>query len=83
MKKNSKAMEFTLREAGEYFDDHDIFEAGDVVEVKDFAINIPKKKYVGLDEGLFEKIRSKAKKLRIKEETLIQSWLEEKVGRNY
>ena len=37
MKKNSKAMEFTLREAGEYFDDHDIFEAGDVVEVKDFA----------------------------------------------
>jgi hypothetical protein len=83
MKKNSKAMEFTLREAGEYFDDHDIFDFGDVIEIKDFSFNIPKKKYVGLDEGLFEKIRDKAKKLRIKEETLIQSWLEEKVGRNY
>ena len=82
MKKNSKPAEFTFKEAGEYFDDHDIFEAGDVVEVKDLAINIPKKKYVGLDEGLFNKIRDRAKKLRVKEEALIRSWLEEKVAGN-
>ena len=33
-----------------------------------------------LDMGLFEKIRNKAKKLHISEDTLIQEWLMEKVG---
>jgi hypothetical protein len=41
--------------------------------------DLKKKKYVGLDMGLFEKIKNKAKKLHISEDMLIQEWLMEKV----
>lgn len=70
----------TISEASDFFDDHDIFEFEDVVEVKDIKFDLKKKKYVGLDMGLFEKIKNKAKKLHISEEMLIQKWLMEKVG---
>lgn len=70
----------TISEASDFFDDHDIFEFEDVVEVKDVKFDFKKKKYVGLDMGLFEKIKNKAKKLHISEDMLIQEWLMEKVG---
>lgn len=70
----------TISEASDFFDDHDIFEFEDVVEVKDIKFDLKKKKYVELDMGLFEKIKNKAKKLHISEDMLIQEWLMEKVG---
>ncbi|MBI5048151.1 MAG: hypothetical protein HZB54_04305 [Deltaproteobacteria bacterium] len=69
----------TISEASDFFDEHDIFEVADVVEVKDIRFALKKKKYVGLDMRLFEKIKSKAKKLHMSEDMLIQEWLMEKV----
>jgi hypothetical protein len=51
----------TISEASDFFDEHDIFEFDDVAEVKDIKFELKKKKYVGLNMGLFEKIRNKAK----------------------
>lgn len=70
----------TISEVSGFFDEHDIFEFDDVAEVKDIKFELKKKKYVGLDMELFEKIRNMAKKLHISEDTLIQEWLMEKVG---
>lgn len=78
MKKSKRGM--TISEASDFFDEHDIFEFEDIVEVKDIKFDLKKKKYVGLDMGLFEKIKNKAKKLHISEDMLIQEWLMEKVG---
>jgi hypothetical protein len=79
MKKN-KHKEMTVMEVSDFFDEHDIFEFSDVVEVKNIKFALHKKKYVGLDIALFQKIQNKAKKLHKNEETLIQEWLMEKVG---
>lgn len=68
-----------IAEASEYFDEHDIFESGDVRVVRDIKFRLQKKKYVGLDEELFNKIRSKAKRLHKSEDLLIKEWLLEKV----
>lgn len=78
MKKSKQGM--TISEASDFYDDHDIFEFEDIVEVKDIKFDLKKKKYVGLDMSLFEKIKNKAKKLHISEDMLIQEWLMEKVG---
>ena len=78
MEKSKRGM--TISEASDFFDEHDIFEFEDVAEAKNIKFNLKKKKYVGLDMRLFEKIRNKAKKLHISEDMLIQEWLLEKVG---
>ncbi len=78
--KKSKHKEMTIAEASSFFDEHDIFEFEDVREVADVRFKLQKKKYVGLDEKLFKKIRSRAKKLHKSEDALIQEWLAEKVG---
>jgi len=79
MKKN-KLKSMTVVEASDYFDEHDIFEFEDIREVTDIKFKLQKKKYIGVNMELFKKIRSKAKKLHISEDTLIQKWLKEKVG---
>ncbi|MBI3353508.1 MAG: hypothetical protein HY034_01250 [Nitrospirae bacterium] len=78
--KKSRRREMTITEASDYFDEHDIFEFEDVKEAADIKFKLQKKKYVGLDMGLFKKIRSKAKKLHKSEDILIKEWLMEKVG---
>lgn len=79
MKKN-KYKEMTIMEASNFFDEHDIFEFSDVAEVKDIKFRLHKKKYIGLDIALFEKIQNIAKKQHTDEDTLIQKWLIEKVS---
>lgn len=78
--KKSKQKEMTIAEASEYLDEHDIFEFEDVKEVTDVKFKLQKKKYVGLDMGLFKKIKTKAKKLHKNEDLLITEWLTEKVS---
>lgn len=78
--KKSKYKEMTITEASEYFDSHDIFEFEDIKEITDIKFKLQKKKYIGLDMGLFKKIQNKAKKLHKSEDLLIQQWLMEKVG---
>ncbi|GMT42799.1 MAG: hypothetical protein IEMM0002_1210 [bacterium] len=69
----------TITEASDYFEEHDIFEFGDAREVTGVKFRLQKKKYVGVDMALYKKIRAKAKKLRITEDSLIQEWLKQKV----
>lgn len=78
--KKSKYKAMTIAEASGFFDEHDIFELDDVKEVTDVKFDLKKKKYIGLDIRLFEKIKNKAKKLHKSEDLLIQEWLVEKVG---
>lgn len=78
--KKSKLKEMTIAEASAFFDEHDIFEIGEVRETADIKFGLQKKKYVGLDIDLFNKIRSKAKKLHKSEDALIKEWLMEKIG---
>ena len=59
MKKSKQGM--TISEASDFFDEHDIFEFEDVVEVKDIKFDLKKKKYVGLDMSLFERLRTRQK----------------------
>ena len=78
--KKSKLKSMTISEASDFFDGHDIFEFEDVKEVTDVKFKLQRKKYVGLDMGLFKKIQNKARKLHKNEDELIQEWLVEKVG---
>lgn len=78
--KKSKTKSMTILEASDYFDEHDLFEREEAVEVKSIKFAVTKKQYVGVDSALFEKIRSKAKKLHMNEDALINAWLKEKAG---
>ncbi|MBI4844518.1 MAG: hypothetical protein HY809_09380 [Nitrospirae bacterium] len=78
--KKSKLKSMSISEASDFFDGRDIFEFEDVKEVTDIEFKLQRKKYVGLDMGLFKKIQNKAKKLHKNEDALIQEWLLEKVG---
>ncbi len=79
MKKN-KTKTMTILEASHFFDEHDIFEREGAVEVKDIKFALTRKQYVGVDSALFNKIKSKAKKLHVNEDDLINAWLKEKAG---
>jgi len=70
----------TIAEASDFYDEHDIFETGAVVEITNIKFDLTKKRYIGLDERLYKKIQSKAKNMHVSEDTLIQGWLKEKVG---
>lgn len=72
----------TIADASDFFDERDIFEFEDVKEVTDVKFDLKKKKYIGVDAELYKKIRSKAKKLHIDEDTLIKKWLEEKADKS-
>ena len=76
----NKPKSMTVTEASDYFEEHDIFEFDDVMEVTNMKFRLQKKKYVGVDVKLYKKIRAKARKLQITEDSLIQNWLKEKVG---
>ena len=78
--KKSKQKAISILEASDYFDEHDIFEFEDVREVTDIKFKLQKKKYIGLDIVIYNKIKSKAKKLHKSEDLLIKEWLLEKVG---
>jgi len=69
-----------MYEASEFWDEHDFSEFADVEEVKDVRFAFMKKKYVGVDATLYSRIRRKAKTLHTTEDTLINKWLQEKVG---
>lgn len=78
--KKSKAKSMSILEASDFYDEHDIFEREGTVEVKDIKFALTRKKYVGVDSALFNKIKSKAKKLHVNEDDLINAWLKEKAG---
>lgn len=78
--KKSKAKSMTVAEAGDFFDEHDIFEFGGVKEADDIKFRLKRKKYIAVDMALFRKIKNKAKQMHVSEDALIQDWLKQKVG---
>ena len=79
MKKSKVKEDMSIYEASEFWDEHDISEYDDFAEVKDVKFLLIKKKYVGLDVGIYDKIRRKAKQLKMPEDVLINDWLRERV----
>lgn len=49
--KNRKEREMTIREASDFWDDHDFFEFVNTQEVSNIRFKIKKKKYAGLDSN--------------------------------
>jgi hypothetical protein len=82
MQKSNKMEDMSIDQASEFWDSHDFSEFPDIQEVKGVCFKLKKKKYVGIDNRLYEKIKKQAQKLRINEDSLINEWLKEKVGVN-
>jgi hypothetical protein len=76
--RKSKIKDMSIYEASAFWDEHDFSEFDDVQEIKNVKFRLMKKKYVGLDLGIYNKIRKKAKKLKMAEDVLINNWLREK-----
>jgi hypothetical protein len=80
MQKSKRMENMSIDQASEFWDSHDFTEFPDIQEVKGVRFKLKKKKYVGIDNRLYEKIKKQAQKLRINEDSLINDWLKEKVG---
>jgi hypothetical protein len=78
MEKNKALKDMSIYEASAFWDEHGFSEFGDIEEVRNIDIRLIKKKYVGLDLNVYEKVRKKAKKLKVSEDVLINEWLSEK-----
>lgn len=79
MKQSKKIKDMSIYEASDFWDEHEFGEFGDVEEVRDMRFALKKRKYIGIDIGLYSKIKSKAKRLHKNEDVLISEWLTEKV----
>jgi len=51
-----------------------------VQEVYDFSFRLTRKKYVGIDAAMYDRIRGKARELHTTADHLIEEWLHEKVS---
>ncbi len=70
----------TYQEIGAFWDEHDATEFGEQTEVK-FDVNIKsQRRYYPLDGYLSLKIRQIAEERGISEETLLNLWVQEKIG---
>jgi hypothetical protein len=79
MTQSKKTIDMTIYEASDFWDEHDLATAEDVKETKDIKFELRKKKYIGIDEKLFSRIKTRARKLHKTEDVLINEWLDEKV----
>ncbi len=80
IKRSKDIKEMSIYEASDFWDEHDFGEFDDVEEIKDVKFLLNKKKYVGIDMGLYSRIKRRAKKLHKAEDVLINEWLKEKVN---
>ncbi len=78
--KTDKFPPMTLQEASDFWDDHDFTEFDDVVEVHDVSFRLTRKKYVGIDAVMYDRIQGKAKELHTTADHLIETWLHEKMS---
>ena len=79
MRKGKQIKDMSIYEASEFWDDHTFMEFEDIEEVKNVRFSLKKKKYIGLDMTLYKKIKSRADKLHLPEDDLINNWLLEKI----
>ena len=72
----------SYQEIGEFWDKHDADDFGGQEEVE-FSVNIQsQRRYYSLDQNLSIKLRNIARSRGLTEETLLNSWVEEKVNQN-
>ena len=72
----------SYQEIGEFWDGHDADDFGGQEEVE-FAVNIESQsRYYSLDQNLSIKLRNIARSRGITEESLLNSWVQEKVNQN-
>ncbi len=75
----SKARSY--REIGEFWDTHDLGEYWDQIKPVEFEVDIQSEAtYYPVEVRLSEKIKAIAKKRGVSPETLLNLWLQEKVG---
>jgi hypothetical protein len=77
-KKNPLPNNMSLEEAGEFWDEHDIFEFGDFPEAK-VEFDLRKKRYVGIREEVFRMLESYARDEEVDIESLVEKWITEKI----
>ena len=62
----------SIREASDFWDEHEFGEFDGIREVHDVQFALRKKKYIGIDTDLYEIIREKAHSLNTSEEAFIR-----------
>ena len=59
----------------------DIYRKASCLEgINDFRFELKKKKYIGIDQMIYKKIKKQANKLHTNEDLLVNEWLKEKLG---
>ncbi|MBI4596455.1 MAG: hypothetical protein HY730_08790 [Candidatus Tectomicrobia bacterium] len=79
MEKSKKLKDMSIYEASDFWDEHDFTEFQDVQETQNIRFSLKKKKYVGVEMEIYEKVKKRAKRLHKTEEDLINEWLSQKV----
>ncbi len=77
-KKGRLPKNMSLEEAGEFWDEHDIFEFGHFPEVK-VEFDLKKKRCVGIREEVFRLLESYARNEEVDIESLVEKWITEKI----
>jgi hypothetical protein len=80
MKRDKGPYDMLVREASDFWDEHDFSEFDDVIEVNDLKISLLKKKYVGIDMDIYKKLKKEAQRLHKTEGALIEEWLKERMS---
>lgn len=71
--------ELTIEEASSFWDEHSLFEFEGTEEVK-VKFDLKRKQYIGIDRGIFQKLKAQAAKLNTSPESLLENWITEKAG---
>lgn len=75
----SKASSY--QEIGEYWDTHDLSDIWEQTEPVKFDVDIQsERRYFAIESSVFEKIKIIARRNKTSTETLINSWLKEKIS---
>jgi len=79
--KTSISQASSYAEAGEYWDNHDVGEVWEQTEAVHFDVDIKSSRtYFAIEASLSEKLRKVAKQQGVSAETLLNLWLQERVG---
>ena len=81
--KNSISQAASYTEIGEFWDTHDLGDYWDQTEPADFEVDIQSEtRLFALDLALTEQVHDVARKRGISVETLLNLWVQEKLGEN-
>ena len=80
-RKTSISQAGSYREAGEYWDTHDVAEVWDRTREVKFEVDLgSERRYVPLEPGLSRKVAAIARARGVSAETLVNLWVQQKAG---